>query len=562
MTLTRRTLLAGSAATAFLAATGEAPARSVKKPNIIVLLADDMGVSDIGCYGSEIPTPNLDALAAGGIRFTQFYNCARCSPSRASLLTGAYPSQTGMGHLEHVVVPESKGLHGKLENKVATFAELLRGSGYYTAMCGKWHLGMSHGVHPWDRGFDRSIVAPNGQLYFPDQEGGEQLRSLYIDGRRVSIDSPEVGSGHWYSSDMFVDWALRFIKEAQEKDQPFVLYLPFIAPHFPVMAPQEDIDRFKGHYKAGWDVLREARFRRQKDLGIVPSTETLPPREPNTYNWNKLSPQDQDRFDTMMSVYAAAISRMDKAIGTLTSSLKDMGLMDDTLILFMSDNGGNAESGPDGLMTGANPGGPKSNVFVGMNWATLQNTPFRYFKHFVDEGGISTPLIAHWPRGIKSSLNGTLVRESSHFVDVMATLLEVSGTAYPKTYGGHPIVPLQGRSFAPAFQGRGLHRAGPIFWEHQGNRAVRDGNWKLVAINNQPWRLYDMAADRSETRDVAAAEPARVTRMAKQWNEWARRSDVDVWDERFDTMLTGRRQNWGTGDQARMPQAMDSQVIW
>lgn len=562
MTLTRRTLLSSSAATALLAATGKAPAKPVKKPNIIVLLADDMGFSDIGCYGSEIPTPNLDALAADGIRFTQFYNCARCSPSRASLLTGAYPSQTGVGHLETLVVPASKGLHGKLENKVATFAELLRGSGYYTAMCGKWHLGMSHGVNPWDRGFDHSMVSPHGAMYFPDQVGNEEVRSLYINGRHVSIDSPEVGNGHWYSSDMFVEWALKFIREAQDKDQPFVLYLAFAAPHFPVMAPQEDIDRFKGHYKAGWDVLREARFKRQKDIGIVPSTEILPPREPNTYNWDKLSPPDQDRFDTIMSVYAADISRMDKAVGTLTSSLKDMGLMDDTLILFMSDNGGNAEGGPDGQMTGADPGGPKSNIFVGMNWATLQNTPFRYFKHFVEEGGIATPLIAHWPRGIKSSLKGTFVREPSHFVDVMASLLDVSGTIYPKTYAGHPIVPMQGRSFAPAFQGRALHRTGPIFWEHEGNRAVRDGNWKLVAINNQSWCLYDMAADRSETRDVAAANPEHVTRMANQWDEWASRSDIDVWEDRFDNMLKGPRQNWGTGEQPKIPQAMDLQVTW
>ena len=266
------------------------------RPNIVVILVDDMGFSDVGCYGSEIPTPNIDALAAGGLRFTQFYNTPRCSPSRAALLTGTYPHQAGLGHLESFVVPGSRGLFGKLDNRVVTLAEVLRSAGYHTSVAGKWHLGMTHGVGPWQRGFDRSLVSPVGEIYFPDQTT-KNAQQLYLDGRALPTKSPEIGSGEWYSSDMFADWAAKFALEAQEHNKPFLIYLPFVSAHFPLMATPDEIARFRGHYTQNWDKMREARLARQKALKIVSPEQRLPPRLPNTYDWEKLSPAERDRFD-------------------------------------------------------------------------------------------------------------------------------------------------------------------------------------------------------------------------------------------------------------------------
>jgi arylsulfatase len=506
------------------AAPAPAPAR---QPNIVVILADDMGFSDIGPYGSEIPTPNLDKLAAGGLRFTQFYNTARCSPSRASLLTGLYPHEAGMGHLDGLAIPESKGLHGKLDDRAVTIAEVLKARGYFTGMTGKWNIGTNHGTPPWLRGFDRSLETRGG-TYF---KGVKAHETAIIDGREVGTSSPELGGDGWYASDLFVDWQTKFFKEAEQQKKPFFLYLPFTAVHFPLMAPPEDIAKFKGKYMDGWAPLRQARFERQKKLGIVGAGEVLPPALPQAYDWKRVSPADRDRFDTMIAVYAAALERMDRAIGTLVQRLKDAGELDNTLILFLSDNGGNAEGGPDGRATGSPLGGPDSNIFTGLNWATLQNTPFQYFKHYTEEGGISTPLIAYWPKGIDPKLAGSFVREPGHLIDVMPTIVQLTGASYPTNYKGHAILPMEGRSFAPAFQGKTLTRSVPIFWEHEGNRAVRDGKWKLVARYQEPWELYDMSADRSETKNVAKANPQIVARMSKQWDDWAARSFVDPWPQ-------------------------------
>ena len=560
MPVSRRAFIGGAATATLLltstALTGAVRAQPLKRPNIVVILVDDMGFSDIGSYGSEIPTPHIDALAAGGLRFTQFYNCARCSPSRASLLTGTYPHQAGVGHLENIVVPGARGLHGKLEDRVVTFAEVLQQAGYYTGAAGKWHVGISHGVGPWQRGFQRSLISPFGEIYFPDQPE-KNAQYLYLDGQKLPAGSPEIGQGEWYSSDLFADWTLKFAREAEQQSKPFLLYLPFVAVHFPLMAPQEDIARFRGKYRKNWDELRQARFEKQKALGLVGPEEQLPPRLPNTYDWDKLTEEQQDRFDQIMSVYAADIAGMDRAVGHLVDGLREQGVLDNTLILFMADNGGNAESGPDGRLEGAGAGGAQSRVFGGMNWATLENTPFQWFKHFTQEGGIATPLIAYWPKGIDPALRGTLVHEPGHLIDVMPTLLEVSGAAYPHAYKGHDIIPMQGRSFAPAFHGQALHRNSPLFWEHEGNRAVRDGDWKLVARFGHPWELYDMAQDRSETRNLASAQPDRVQHMAALWDIWAASSDVDQWEERFEKPARGNRQNWGGHESPQIRNAMD-----
>lgn len=528
------------------------------RPNVVVILLDDVGFSDISSFGSEVPTPNIDALAKGGLSFTQFYNTARCSPSRASLLTGTYPHQAGLGHLEGVDIPGSKGLRSKLLDRVVTLAEVAKSAGYYTAMAGKWHVGIGHGVGPWQRGFDRSLTSAFGSLYYPGQAQPPATRFVYIDGEKVPTRSPRVGKGKWYASDMFVEWQTKFVHEAQAQRKPFFLYMPFTAAHFPLMAPPEDVARFKGRYMRGWEAIRRERFERQKALGIIAADAEMPPPLPNTYDWDKLSAADKDRFDTMMAVYAAVISRVDRSIGKLVRNIEQAGELDNTLILFMCDNGGNAESGPDGRLAGKGaPGSAQSNVWAGMNWAMLQNTPFRYFKHFTEEGGIATPLIANWPRGIAPGLRGTKVRDPGHLIDVMPTLVDVIGATYPATFGGHEIIPMQGRSMAPAFSGKPLSRQRPLFWEHEGNRAVRDGRWKLVARFRQPWQLFDMNADRAELHDLAAGQRDRVVRMARQWDEWAAASDVDPWDEAYDNHLKGRaRMNWGGADTIQLPEAV------
>lgn len=548
---------AGAASPAAIAAEAPASLRpQPTRPNVVIILLDDVGFSDIGSFGGEIPTPNIDALAKDGLAFTQFYNNARCSPSRASLLTGVYPHQAGLGHLESVQVPGSKGLHSKLADRVVTLAEVMRSAGYFTAMAGKWHLGISRGVGPWQRGFDRSLTSPSGELYYPDQPQ-PLAQSVYIDGERVPAGSPLVGKGNWYSSDMFVDWQTKFIGEAREQHRPFLLYMPFVAAHFPLMAPAGDVSKFKGRYMRGWEAIRRARFERQKKLGIIAADAELPAALPGSYDWSKLSAEERERFDTMMAVYAAVIHRVDRAIGTLVECLRQAGELDNTLILLMSDNGGTAESGPDGRLRGEGlPGSAQSVVWTGMNWATLQNAPFQYYKHHTHEGGIATPLIAHWPRGIAAQARGTLVREPGHLIDVMPTLVELAGAAYPGNFNGHAILPMEGRSMVPAFRGEALTRDKPIFWEHEGNRAVRDGRWKLVAGFRKPWQLFDMAADRAEMHDLASSQPDRVRRMAQQWDDWAARSYVDTWSDDYDPHLKGRaRQIWGGAETPLLPQA-------
>ena len=516
------------------------------RPNVVVVLVDDMGFSDLGCYGSEIPTPNLDRLAARGVRFTQFYNTARCSPSRSSLMTGLYPHQAGMGHLDNDVRPGSRGYQGRLNDETATIAEALKPAGYFTAMTGKWHLGQQHGTPPWERGFDRSLNSQAGGIYYPGQRGRENDK-FYFNGRALPLDSPELGKS-WYSTDLWTQFGLRFIDEALKEKKPFFLYLAHNAPHFPLMAPQDDIQRFRGKYMVGWDKLRQARYERQLSMGLISRNWKLTERPPDSPAWESLAQADKDRFDHIMSIYAAAISRMDRAIGTLVDGLKDRGVLDNTLILFMSDNGGNAESGPQGRCEGNPPGGPDSNVFLGMNWATLANTPFRRYKHFTHEGGVSTPLIAHWPAAIPKAREGKFETQPGHLVDIMPTVLAATGAQYPTSLHGKSTIPMQGTSLVPAFSGSKVARKEPIFFMHEGNRAVRDGKWKLVSKYMDPWELFDMEADRTELRNLAAAQPEVVARLASAYDTWAQKSFAEPW--------TGpRRTDWGSEIKTDAPAA-------
>ena len=505
------------------------PACAAERPNIIVVLVDDMGFSDIGCYGGEVPTPNLDRLSARGVHFTQCYNAARCSPTRASLLTGLYPHQAGMGWLDNMVRPNSRGLHGKLMPRCVTIAEVLRDAGYFTAMTGKWHLGQQNGTPPWKRGFMRSLNSRYGEVYFPREMDRPGTENLYLNGKEMPKDSPIFGKD-WYSTDLFTDWGLKFIDEARAEKKPFFLYLAQGAVHFPLRAPAEIIEKYRGRYLQGWDTLRESRHAKQIQMGLVDPRWPMAPRPPEVPTWDTRPADRKERFDQIMAVYAAMIDRIDFAMGKLVAGLEQRGVLDNTLILFLSDNGGNAEGGPPGVTRGEGPiGGPMSYVQLGMNWATLANTPFRRYKHFTHEGGISTPLIAYWPAGIPAERRNAQETQPVHLVDIMATAVDLAGAHYPRERDGHAIEPMQGISLRPAFDGKPLARTQPIFWEHEGNKAVRDGQWKLVMRHRLPWQLFDMEADRTEQHDLIAQHPELAARLEAAWQAWAQRTFVDVW---------------------------------
>lgn len=508
---------------------------AAEKPNIVVVLVDDMGFSDIGCYGSEIPTPNLDALAANGLRFTQFYNTGRCCPTRASLLTGLYPHQAGVGHMT-----DDKGLPGyagRLNDSCVTIAEVLRPAGYFTAMSGKWHVGQNFGVTPWGRGFDRSLNAAAGGFYFPESEKAK----LFLNGEAIANNDPRLPS-NWYSTDLWTTFGLKFIDEALAEKKPFYLHLCHNAPHFPLQVPAEEIAKFRGKYKIGWGAARDRRYAKMIELGIIDAKWAKSPRPEAVQPWAEVPKEEQDRFDHLMAVYAAVVHRMDKAIGDLVAGLKQRGVFENTLILFMSDNGGNAEAGPKGKTIG-DPTKAGSDWFCGESWAFPQNTPFRLFKHYNHEGGIATPLIAHWPLGITAK--NELRHQPGHLIDIMATCVDVGGSAYPATFKDKPITPMEGKSLTIAFKNQPIERES-LFWEHEGNAAVRHGDLKLVRKGQTgPWELYDLKADRTELHDLASVQPDKAKELAAAWEAWAERAHVKPYPNNDD--LKGRAKEKGKG---------------
>lgn len=487
------------------------------KPNIVVVLVDDMGFSDIGCYGSEIPTPNLDRLAANGLRFTQFYNTGRCCPTRASLLTGLYPHQVGVGHM--TTDQGMPGYSGRLNDRCVTLAEVLRNAGYFTAITGKWHVGQNHGVTPWGRGFERNLTSAVGGFYYPDSPRA----NLFLNGESVASRGGKLPDD-WYSTDLWTDFGIRFVDEALAEKRPFFLYVGHNAPHFPLQAPLDEIARFRGRYKIGWDKLREQRHARQVALGVVEKAWPISPRPELVSTWDNLTAEQQDRFDYIMAIYAATVAHMDASVGRLVEALKQRGALDNTLFLFMSDNGGNAESGPDGRLEGMPPGGVTSTVFEGESWATLSNTPFRRYKRFNHEGGIATPLIVHWPAGFAA--RGEWRQQVGHVIDIMPTLLDVAHAEYPTEFRGKAILPMEGRSLVPAFGNKPVDR-NALFWEHEGNAAVRTGDWKLVRFSRHgAWELYNLKDDRTELCDLAGEKPELARQLAAKWEAWAKRADV------------------------------------
>ncbi|RYD24427.1 MAG: arylsulfatase [Verrucomicrobiaceae bacterium] len=503
-------------------------ASAADKPNIIVILADDMGFSDLGCYGGEISTPNLDALAAGGVRFSQFYNSARCCPTRASLMTGLHPHQAGIGHM--TVEPEGKkkddvppAYVGLLTPHSVTIGEALKGAGYSTFITGKWHLGeLEKSQWPLQRGFDHFYGCLSGATHYfkPDN-----LRGITLDNEpdrelKSTTDRP------YYTTDAFTDHAIGFIKGTQK---PFFLYLAYTAPHWPMQAHEEDIVKYRGKYKAGWDVLRKERYDRQVKMGLIDPKSKLSPRDPQVPAWDSLSPEKQDEMDLRMAIYAAMVDRMDQNVGKLVASLKEQKRFDNTLILFLADNGACAENGVLGNFNirDVEERNSKWNISYGTAWANLSATPFRLYKHFAHEGGTATPFFAHWPSGVRK--RGEWFKQPGQIIDIMPTVLDVSGAKYPE---GKPA--LNGISLKPAFEGSDLKRTKPLFMEHENNAFLRDGDWKLVGRDVAPkdglkaerWQLYNIAEDRTELKNLAKEMPDKVKEMSAQWSEWAEKTKV------------------------------------
>lgn len=509
------------------------------KPNIVIIMADDMGFSDIGCYGSEIETPNLDSLAEKGLRFTQFYNTARCCPTRASLLTGLYSHQAGIGHMTGDY--GKPGYIGHLNDNCVTIAEALNPAGYTSYAVGKWHVGADPEHWPCKRGFARYYGANSAfGHYFGMQKG----RRFIIDDTEQFPDSKlkTVGNSQyypfknpdgsqWYGTDAYTDYAVKYVNEhVKSKTNPFFLYVPYTAPHWPLHALPEDIAKYKGKYAKGWDAIRKERNERMMKMGLVAKSWPLTARDTNVKAWDEVDDEKKKDMELRMAVYAAMIDRMDQNIGRIVETLKNNKILDNTLILFLADNGGCAEGGPFGFSRNdETPGTPDSYTSYGISWANASNTPFRLYKHWVHEGGISTPLIAHWPKVIKQK--GKLTEQTGHVIDLMATCCDVAGATYPKTFKGKQIVPLEGKSLLPILQGSKRPDHDAIYWEHEGNRAVRKGDWKLVSRFPGQWELYNLKEDRTELNNLAAGHTDIVNELSTMYRTWAKRSNVERWGQ-------------------------------
>ncbi len=494
------------------------------RPNIVLVMADDMGYSDIGCYGSEIDTPNLDRLAANGLRFTQFYNAARCCPTRAALLTGLYPHQAGVGNMvASKPAKRPSATQGYLNQKCVTLAEVLKTAGYGCYMSGKWHVGEFRPAWPIDRGFDRYYGLISGGMNYFDISKGKRKgiqRVFARDGERLTPNEPD-----FYTTDAFTDEAIASLNHhaKQHEQRPFFLYLAFNAPHWPLHAPPKLIDKYRGRYLGGWDKLRRTRYERMVGMGLILPKWKLSPADGS--DWQQLSEKQKAELDLRMAVYAAMLDRMDWDIGRVVERLRELNQLDNTLFLFLSDNGACHEGG---LLGGdfrrdlkGKTGTADSYRTYGQSWSNAGNTPFRKHKHWTHEGGISTPLVIHWPGGLKVK-PGSTSDHVGHVIDIMPTLLDVAGAKYPEQFNGRAVTPHVGLSFEPLFRTNALPSNRPLFWEHMGNAAMRSGPWKLVRSKGKPWELYNLEQDRSELHNIAATNEETVDQMKATWEQWAR----------------------------------------
>jgi arylsulfatase A-like enzyme len=522
-----------------------------ERPNIVLILVDDMGYSDLGCFGGEIGTPNIDRMASEGVQFTQMYNCGRCCPSRASLLTGLYPHQAGIGHM--TVDLGNPAYQGYLNEQCVTIAEVLGAAGYHTLMSGKWHIGGKYDTRrpeswessapghplPLGRGFERfyGSLAGCSSYYRP--------HTLMRQDRFIDVDDDE----QFYYTDAISTEAGQLIREfapgsCREKREPFFLYVGYTAPHWPLHALPEDIALYEGRYRQGWDQLRKDRYDRMVELGIIDAKWKISPRHEKAPLWNETPHKEWE--DRRMAVYAAQVHRMDHGVGHILQALRETGTEENTLVLFLSDNGGCAEllkeDGPvrnqiyptrrgeivrAGNIPGVMPGSEETYMSYDLPWANASNTPFRLFKHWVHEGGISTPLVIRWPAGVNSH---RMVHRPLHVVDIMATILQAAGVLYPTEYRQRTIPTMEGESFLPAIRGEPWRRQTPIYWEHEGNCALRQGDWKLVRKYPGPWELYNLEQDRTELNNYIEGEKARARQMIADWDSWADRCGVVPWE--------------------------------
>ena len=494
------------------------------RPNIILILCDDLGYSDIGCYGSEIATPNLDRMAAEGLRFTQFYNCAVCVTTRAALTTGLYPRRAW----------------GTLRPNMATLGEVLRDAGYSTGYTGKWHLGSVKPKRPIDRGWEEYYGLLSGCANFfnpgkpdPDFYNGGKIRP-FAHNEKTITEFPE----DYHMTEAFTDHAIQTMTRFAQRDRPFFIHLCYTAPHFPMHARERDIARYRGKYSGGYFQLRERRHERMRALGIVDPKWSLSPVDHKTGDfrygyditpWEDL--KDRRREEERMEVYAAMVDHMDQNIGRLLASVDELGIAKDTIIFFLSDNGGCSswpteakEKGFVEYNRGIPVGDGRGYEFVGKGWGWAQNAPFRRHKVWTYEGGIATPMIVRWPGRVKA---GSITRRPGHLVDFMPTLLELAGGEYPSERGGAKVAAMEGESLVPVFRGEKSGPRGPLFWALMGNRAVREGDWKLVwGAGDKRWELYDLATDRTETKDLSQAMPGKVASLAARWDAWAKKTEV------------------------------------
>ncbi len=554
----------GSAALSLSHGVHAAPSTNTNapRPNIILIMSDDMGYSDIGCYGSEIDTPNLNRMANQGIRFTQFYNTARCCPTRASLLSGLYQHQAGIGHM--MGDRGLEGYQGDLNRNCVTLAEVMKLAGYATYMSGKWHVTPykkpDESKHNWplQRGFDRFFGTIHGAGSFYDPN------SLTLNN---SLITPW---DDFYYTDAISDYAVHFINSHHDEN-PFFMYVSYTAPHWPMHAKPEDIEKYKGRYRQGWDQIRRERYQRMLQMGLIDSKWELTPRDSSVPAWEDEEMKTWN--ERRMEVYAAMVDSMDQGIGRILKALEVKGELDNTLIFYLQDNGGCAEEygsrgkiNPDPSQAvelqpmepgelqfkmqpdvtrdgrpvrtgkGVMPGPADTYIAYGKGWANASNTPFRLYKHWVHEGGIATPLIVHWPNRIKA--HGELRHQPGHLIDIMSTCVDISGAEYPQQYAGHEITPMEGKSLIPAFDNNEIGREA-LYWEHEGNRAIRLGKWKLVSRPQRlmnvteeemhEWELYDMENDRSEMNNLAKKYPEKVKELEKMWFDWAKRAHVLPW---------------------------------
>ena len=542
------------------------PAALAAKPNIVLIMADDMGYSDIGCYGSEIATPVLDRLAANGLRFTQFYNTSRCCPTRAALLTGLYSHQAGIGLMEG-----DRGwpaYRGSLNKRCVTIAEALRTAGYRNYMSGKWHVARNKNpkgdisAWPIQRGFDRfyGTITGAGSFYDP----ATLCRgNTYI----TPENDPKYKPESYYYTDAVSDNAVRYLaNHCEDEDsatKPFFLYVSYTCAHWPMHAPEKDVAKYKGTYDGGYAPIRKARYKKAIETGVIDKKWAM---SRQAIDWEKFPHQEWDI--RCMEVYAAMVERMDRGIGKIVAELEKRKRIDNTIVIYLQDNGGCAEGygrrsnlergknhkfkpfGPDGLQTKiwppmqtrdgrwvrtgpeVMPGAEDTFVAYGAGWANTSNTPFRGYKHDPYEGGIGTPFIAHWPAGIAPERNGQIVHDPSHLIDLMPTFVAVAGATYPVVHAGQEIQPMEGLSLLPTLSGKTLERKAPLCFEHHGNLGLRDGKWKIVSMyrrDQRKWELYDMEADRTEQNNLGDKMPDRLNAMVAQWQSWADRVGVQDW---------------------------------